>query len=34
MNPWNPDLPVHTYAEYEDEFKDKLVKAGLPLDAE
>ena len=34
VNPWNPDLPVHTYAEYEDEFKDKLVKAGLPLDAE
>lgn len=34
VNPWNPDVEVHTYAEYEEEFKDKLVKAGLPLDAE
>ena len=34
VNPWNRDLPVHTYAEYEEEFKDKMVKVGLPLDAE
>lgn len=34
VNPWNPDVKVHTYAEYEEEFKDKMVKAGLPLDAE
>lgn len=34
VNPWNPEVTVHTYAEYEEEFKDKMVKVGLPLDAE
>lgn len=34
VNPWNPDVAVHTYAEYEEEFKDKMAKVGLPLDAE
>ncbi|WP_139652684.1 sulfate reduction electron transfer complex DsrMKJOP subunit DsrM [Raoultibacter phocaeensis] len=34
VNPWNPEVEVHTYAEYEEEFKDKMVKVGLPLDAE
>lgn len=34
VNPWNPDVAVHTYAEYEEEFKDKMKKVGLPLDAE
>jgi len=23
---------VHTYAEYEDEFREKMVEAGLPVD--
>ena len=32
VNPWNYPVPVHTYAEWEEEFKDKLVAADLPLD--
>jgi len=34
INPWNPDIVGHTYAEWEEEFHDKLVAAGLPLDKE
>ncbi len=32
VNPWNAPVPVHTYKEWEDEFRDKLQAAGLPLD--
>ena len=32
VNPWNYPVPVHTYEEYEDEFRDKMVEAGLPVD--
>jgi len=32
VNPWNPPVAVHTYAEWEREFQDRLVSAGLPLD--
>jgi nitrate reductase gamma subunit len=31
-NPWNPPIVGHTYAEWEHEFHDKLVAAGIPLD--
>jgi nitrate reductase gamma subunit len=31
VNPWNYPVPVHTYEEYEDEFRDKMVEAGLPV---
>jgi len=34
VNPWNRPLPVHTYAEWQEEFKDKLVAAGIPLDSD
>jgi nitrate reductase gamma subunit len=34
LNPWNPKVEVHTYAEWEEEFHDKLVAAGYPLDKE
>ena len=34
INPWNPQVDVHTYAEWEEEFHDKLVAAGYPLDKE
>lgn len=34
VNPWNPEVEVHTYAQWEGEFQDKLVAAGLPLDKE
>ena len=32
VNPWNYPVHVHTYEEYEDEFREKMVDAGLPVD--
>jgi nitrate reductase gamma subunit len=32
VNPWNYPVKVHTYAEYEDDFREKMVEAGLPVD--
>jgi len=32
VNPWDYPVKVHTYEEWEAEFRDKLVAAGLPLD--
>jgi nitrate reductase gamma subunit len=32
INPWNYPVPVHTYDEYEDEFREKMIEAGLPVD--
>ena len=32
VNPWNYPVEIHTYEEYEDEFRDKMVEAGLPVD--
>ena len=29
INPWNYPVKVHTYADYEDEFREKMVDAGL-----
>lgn len=34
VNPWNPDVKVHTYEEYEEEYRDKMKKAGLPVEKE
>jgi nitrate reductase gamma subunit len=34
VNPWNAPVTVHTYAEYEDEFRDKMKAAGLPVEKE
>ena len=34
INPWDHPVEVHTYAEWEEEFHDKIVAAGLPLDRE
>ena len=31
INPWNQPVEVHTYEEYEDEFREKMVEAGLPV---
>jgi len=31
VNPWNYPVHVHTYEEYEDEFREKMVDAGLPV---
>jgi len=32
VNPWNPPVKVHTYQEWEEEFRDKIKAAGLPLE--
>ncbi|MEE9912268.1 MAG: sulfate reduction electron transfer complex DsrMKJOP subunit DsrM [Deltaproteobacteria bacterium] len=34
INPWNGPVPVHTYEEYENEFRDKMKAAGLPVEKE
>ena len=34
INPWDYPVIVHTYQEYEDEFRDKMKAAGLPLEKE
>jgi len=34
INPWNAPVKVHTYEEYEDEFRDKMKLVGLPVDKE
>jgi nitrate reductase gamma subunit len=34
VNPWNPPKGYHTYAEYEDDFRDLMHEAGLPLEKE
>lgn len=33
-NPWNYPVEVHTYQEYEDEFREKMVEVGLPVEKE
>jgi nitrate reductase gamma subunit len=32
VNPWQAPAQVHTYAEWEDEFRDRMRAAGLPLE--
>ena len=32
INPWNYPVHVHTYEEYEDEFREKMIDIGLPVD--
>jgi nitrate reductase gamma subunit len=32
VNPWNYPVPVHTYDEYEEEFRDKMIEVGLPVE--
>jgi hypothetical protein len=33
VNPWEfENVHYHTYAEYEDEFREKMVEKGLPVD--
>ena len=34
LNPWNAPVSTHTYAEYEDEFRELMKGAGLPLEKE
>ena len=32
VNPWNKPTVFHTYAEYEDDFREPMAEAGLPLE--
>jgi len=34
INPWNHPVKVHTYEEYEDEFRDPMKEVGLPVEKE
>jgi nitrate reductase gamma subunit len=34
VNPWNAPVSVHSYEEYEDEFRERMRDAGLPLEKE
>ncbi len=34
INPWNYPVKVHTYAEWEDEFRDAMKDVGLPVERE
>ncbi len=34
INPWNAPVRIHTYEEYEDEFRDVMKASGLPLEKE
>jgi nitrate reductase gamma subunit len=32
VNPWNYPVKIHTYEAYEDEFREKMIEAGLPVE--
>ncbi len=32
VNPWNSPVAIHTYEEWEEEFRDKIIACGLPLE--
>ncbi len=32
VNPWNYPVKVHTYDAYEDEFREKMIEIGLPVE--
>lgn len=34
INPWNYPVEVHTYEEYENDFRAKMIKAGIPVEKE
>lgn len=34
VNPWNYPVKVHTYEAYEDDFREKMIEAGLPVEKE
>jgi len=34
INPWDYPVRIHTYEEYEDEYRDKMKAAGIPLEKE
>lgn len=34
VNPWDYPVKVHKYEEYEEEFRDKMISAGIPLNSD
>ena len=34
VNPWDYPVKTHPYEEYEDEWRDKMKSAGVPVDKE
>lgn len=35
INPWNPeDVKPHSYEDYEDDYREKMIEAGLPVEKE
>jgi hypothetical protein len=34
VNPWNYPVKVHTYEEYEEEFREFMKDAGIPVEKE
>ncbi|MFP4445579.1 MAG: sulfate reduction electron transfer complex DsrMKJOP subunit DsrM [Desulfosudaceae bacterium] len=34
INPWNYSVETHTYEEYEEEFREKMKEAGIPVEKE
>lgn len=32
VNPWNYPVKIHSYDQYEDEFREKMIAAGLPVE--
>jgi len=34
INPWNPQVALHTYEDWEDEFREKIKQVGLPVEKE
>ena len=34
INPWDHPVHVHTYEQYEDDFREKMKKAGIPVEKE
>jgi nitrate reductase gamma subunit len=32
INPWDYPIKIHTYEAYEDEFREKMIEVGLPVD--
>lgn len=32
INPWDYPVPPHSYEHYEDDFREKMIEAGLPVD--
>jgi len=34
VNPWNAPVKVHTYEEYEEEFRESMKEVGLPIEKE